>query len=562
MRHLPPTDGGRAPAAPTLAGISPRPDVDEEPMRRHTAILAVGALVAVIVLVAVAAWMAGREGDESAEPAPQPPAVLFVAGIPSHPGDLDPHTASGVSALLVLEQLYDTLVYLGPDLRPQPGLATHWEVDGDGLVWTFHLRRDVTFHDGTPLHADDVVASLQRARSTGVESPRLDLVTDLRAPDDLTVEVELDHPAADLPARLGASPRLAIVPADSIEQLDETGTPPPGTGPFRQVSPVDGAGGIDLEAVDHHTGTPRIDRLHVRVVDADTGLEALRDGRLHWLAAVEPEQVEQIEQDHALEVTRIPGLDYFHLGLNLQRPPFDERATRHAVGLALDREAIVAAARPGAATPNQTAIPAGSFWHHGHAPFRHDLDEAQALIERADIDEPVELLATDEVADSIAIAAEVAEQLAAVGLEVDVRELDFEEFLEAQAAGDFDLYALGWAGDLDPDGVYRPVHHSRGSRNYQGLVDDDIDDLLAAARQEHDLEERAELYARATEAIVDRAAYLYLYNADVLRAWSSDLRGVRVRPDGLTRFSSVRIAEPADPPDEPAEDDVGADTTS
>ena len=162
----------------------------------------------------------------------------------------------------------------------------------------------------------------------------------------------------------------------------------------------------------------------------------------------------------------------------------------------------------------------------------------------------------------MAIAEEVAEQLAAVGLEVAVREVGFEEFLEDQAAGDFDLYALGWAGDVDPDGVYRPVHHSRGLRNYQGLVDEDIDDLLGAARQEHDPEARTELYARATEAIVDRAAYLYLYNADVLRAWSSDLRGVRVRPDGLTRFASAWLAEPTDPLDEPTEDDVGADTTS
>jgi peptide/nickel transport system substrate-binding protein len=536
------------------------PDVDEEPMRRHTAILAIAALAAVIVLVAVAAWVAANQEDEAAEPPSQAATVRLVAGLPSHPGELDPHTSSGTSALLVLEQVYETLVRPGPDLRPQPGIATHWEVDDEGLIWTFHLRRDVTFHDGTPLHADDVVASLERVRTTGVESSRLDLVADLRAPDDLTVEVELERPAADLPARLGSSPRLAIGPADAIEPLDETGTPPVGTGPFRQVSPVDASGAVDLEAVDHHTSTPRIDRLDFRVVgDPDEGLAALRDGRLHWLAAVQPEHVEGIDQDDDLEVARVAGLDYFHLGLNVQRAPFDDRAMRHAVGLALDREAIVAAARPGAATPNQTGIPASSVWHHEHAPFRRDLDEARALIERTDLTEPVELLATDEVADSIAIAAEVAEQLAEVGLEVAVRDVGLEEFLDAQAAGDFDLYALGWSGDLDPDGVYRPVHHSRGSRNYQGLVDDDIDDLLGAARDEHEPEARRELYARATEEIVDRAAYLYLYNADVLRAWSGDLRGVGVRPDGLTGFASVRIAEPADTPDE---DDVGADTTS
>ena len=528
-------------------------------MRRHTAILAVGAIIAVIVLVTVAALLTGDdEQDPAAEPPPGAPPARLVVGLASHPGDLDPHTSSGMSALLVLEQIYDTLVQPAADLSPQPGLATHWDVDDEGTTWTFHLRGDVTFHDGGPLHADDVVASLRRVRAVGAESSRLDVVADLRAPDGATVEVELDRPTADLPARLGASPRLAIVPAEAIDDLDEDGTPPPGTGPFQPVGPVDEAGGLDLEAVDHHTGTPPVDHLHVRVVDPQTGIEALRDGRLQWLAAPAPEDLDELEEDDDLEVARLPGLEYFHLGLNVQRAPFDDRALRHAVGLALDREAIVAAARPGAGTPNQTAVPPGSVWHHEHGPFGHDVDEAQALFDQADLEEPVELLATDEVAESLAIAEEVAAQLADVGLEVAVRDVGFEEFLEAQAAGDFDLYALGWTGDLDPDGVYRPVHHSRGSRNYQGLVDDDVDDLLGDARQEHDPETRAELYARATEQIVDRAAYLYLYNADVLRAWSADLRGVQVRPDGLTRFASVRIVEPA----EPTEDDAGAGTTS
>lgn len=535
-------------------------------MRRHTAILAVGALVAVIVLVTVAALLAGDDADQAGEQDPRTPPVGLVAGLLGHPGDLDPHTGSGRSGALVLEQIYDTLVRPGPDLLPQPGLATRWEVSDDGLTWTFHLHRGVTFHDGTPLTADDVVASLQRVREQGTEAARLDVIAELRARDEDTVEVELDRPAADLPTRLGASPRLAIVPADAIDAIGETGTPPPGTGAFRPLGPVDDTGAVDLEAVDDHPVPARVDRLAFRVVgDHATGLTALRDGRIDWLSSLAPDDVEEVERDDDLEVGRTASVEYFHLALNLQRPPFHERALRHAVGLALDREAIVAAVREGAATPNQTAIPPSSGWHHEHAPFRRDLDVARSLVADADIDDELDLLATDAVDQSPAIAEEVAQQLAEVGLDVAVREVDLEEFLEAQSAGDFHLYALGWAGDLDPDGVYRPVHHSEGARNYQGLVDEDLDELLDDARREHDAGERAELYARVTELVVDRAAYLYLFNPDELSAWSRELRGVRVRPDGLTSFAPVRVVESAGPDDgADAEDDVDdeADATS
>lgn len=516
-------------------------------MRRHTAMITAGAVLAVVVLTIVALLAGGEEPERQAQPPPDPePAPRLVAGLGGHPGTLDPHTDVAPHGRLVLEQVYDTLVRPGPDLRVEPALAESWEVADDELTWTFRLRDDVRFHDGTALVADDVVASLERVIDHGEEAVRLDVVEELRAPDLRTVEVELRHPAADLPARLASSPRLGVVPAAALADEERT-APLPGTGPFRPTGDVDEGGTVVLEPVlAHWERTPELDRLAFVVVgEHPSGLEALRDGEIHWLASLEPRDVEEVEQDRDLELSRSEGTDHWHLALDTRQEPFDDPEVRRALGVALDRAAVVEAVRPDAASVNQTAVPAESWWHHDYAPFEHDPDAARTMLDDAGATPlSFELLATDELAESVAIAEEVATQLVEIEVDVTVRTVPLDELLQDVAAGDFDAYALGWTGGIDPDEVYWPTHHSEGERNYHGLVDEETDELLEAARREPDDEARAPLYAQATERLVDQAGQLYLFNPHRLTAWSAELRGVTLRPDGLTRFDTVAFEEP------------------
>ena len=532
-------------------------------MRRHTAIITAIVTVAVIVLIAVTALLTGEQDpDEQAQPPPPEPEPVtrLVAGLVGHPGHLDPHTNTEVHGRIVLEQVYDTLVRPGPQLRIQPALARDWEVSDDQRTWTFHLRDDVSFHDGATLTADDVVASLERVRDRGSESLRLDVVEDLSAPDDATVAIELRHPAADLPARLASSPRLGVVPAAAIE-AEEVDAPLPGTGPFRPTRAPDDHGTVVLERFeDAWEQAPLVDRLDVIVVGGRrAGLAHLQAGEIHWLASLVEQDLEDAEADEALALGRVAGLDHWHLTLDTRQAPFDDVDVRRALGMALDRGAIADAVRPGAATVNQTAIPPGSWWHHDHAPFDHDPEAARAVLEDAGHD-PLEfdLLATEEAPQSVAIAEEVADQLAEIDVEVTVRTAALEDLLSEIAAGEFDAYALGWSGGLDPDEVYWPTHHSDGERNYHGLADEETDELLEAAREEPDDQARAELYVQATERIVGQAGQLFLFNPDLLQAWSADLTGVALRADGLVRFDTVDIDGPP-AADVPVPDDPDAD---
>lgn len=528
-------------------------------MRRHTVIISAAVALLVVVLLVVGALVAGGPDDpDEPDPdaAPSPAASHLVVGLDAHPGDLDPHVSTSAAGRLVLEQVHDTLVGLGHDLLPRPGLATTWEADEDLATWTFRLRDGARFHDGSPVTAEDVVASLERIRDEGTDAHHLDVVEEVRAVDGATVEIGLTRPAADLPARLAASPRLAIVPASWLDS--ERAAPAPGTGPFRLDGDDTDDGRVVLVAAEQHwAGSPILERLEFVVApDPQRRLRALRDGQLHWAADLDPEQVAEIEDDEQLRVVRRRSVDHWFLGFNVDLPPLDDVEVRRALALALDRREIAEAVRPGAASPTQTAIPLGSAWFHRHEPRGHAPEQARERLEDAGVESlELDVLATEDLPESVDLAGVVVEQLQAVGVEASVRTLPFDELLEELPAGRFALYTLGWTGGPDPDGVYRPVHHSEGERNYHGLADDRLDEWLDAARREPDRQARAELYRRVAERAAALAAHVELYHPHVLHAAADEVQGGRLRADGLVRFDAVRLMPPGD--DQPEDDGDG-----
>lgn len=512
-------------------------------MRQHTMVVTIGLVLTLVVLLVVVALPGPGDRDQP-EPPPEPSEAVrtghLLAGLPSHPDALDPHLATSDTAFVALDQIHDTLVRLGEDLLPQPALADSWEVSDDGLTWTFALRDDVRFHDGSPLTSADVVASLERVAGDGVDAVHLDIVDGIEAPDPYTVTIHLGRPTPGLATRLGST-GTAIVPADHAVSDTPTGEPI-GTGPFRLVDTDDAT--VELERLeDHWGGAPRLEGIGFRVVaDADEALAALRAGDLDWVATVPPGRAGEVAADGSLHLARVVGLEYWFLAFNLDRQPFGDVAVRRAVAFALDRDAIAEAARPGGATPAQTPLPPDVFWRHDHAPFEHDPERARELLTDAGLDDAsLELLVTDELAASAPVADAIGGQLADVGIEVRVRTEALENLLAAQAEGDFDAFVLGWRGESDPDDLYRPPHHSEGSRNFQGFVDEKVNELLDAARAANQPAARKALYDDAVKRIVDRVPYAYLFNTDVLRAWSVDLQGIDLGPEGRVRFARAHL---------------------
>jgi peptide/nickel transport system substrate-binding protein len=483
----------------------------------------------------------GGDGGDAA-PDERTEGGTLVAAIGGDPDQLDPHATTSSFAFTVLENVYDTLVQPGDDLTMEPALAESWETSDDLLTWVFTLRQGVTFHDGSELTAEDVVASFEHIRDEGANAWRLEAIEQFEATDDHTVTMRLNRPAPNLLEQIGPFKGLAIASAEDIE-AGTLNDEPNGTGPFQLTSSTGDT--IVLEAFDDYWGDegPYLESIEFRVIpDEGVKLTNLETGEVDWIDSVPPEQVETLEGSEDLVIGRTPGNDYWYLSLNNEREPFDDPQVRQAIAYALDPEVIAQAAHFDAATPNETAIPEDSFWYHDYAPFGHDPDRAQELLDEAGADGlTIDLMVTNEFPETVTAAQVIEDQLGEVGIDVTIRTEDFTTWLGDQGDGEFDAFMLGWLGNIDPDDFYYAQHHSEGINNFQGFSDPEVDQLLDDARVEMDDDARKELYDQAAERIVDLASYIYFYNPDIVQSWGPHVTGYETRADQATRFVTTSL---------------------
>ncbi|MGH2404133.1 MAG: ABC transporter substrate-binding protein [bacterium] len=195
-------------------------------MRKLALLLAIGLLVATGFQPSTAQTTGPRYGG------------TLRMGMQTDPVGLDPHLATATATRNMMEHVYDTLVFYSASGRFTPGLAESWTTSLDGLTWTFHLRRNVKFHNGRPMTAEDIVYSINRIKDPRTRSPRagdfadVDAVT---AADPYTVIFRMKKPFAPLLAKLSNSISAAIVPKEVAEASGGLNENPVGTGPFRFV---------------------------------------------------------------------------------------------------------------------------------------------------------------------------------------------------------------------------------------------------------------------------------------------------------------------------------------
>ena len=510
-----------------------------------------GMAVAAASTVLVLAACGGGEGvdvDGDAGPgteAPESPeGGTLIAGISSQPDQLDPHVTTAYASFQILENVYDTLVAPDSEGTFEPSLAESWQTSDDGLTWTFTLREGVTFHDGSEFDSADVVYSLERM--TGEESSvawRFATVESIDAPDERTVEITLTVPTPNLLDNIGGYKGMSILPEGAAEDLDLT-TEANGTGPFTLDS--FSASGATLSAfADHWAGAPTVDGVEFQfTTESAAALTALRTGEIHWTDNVPPQDVQNLEGDQDVEVGIAPSIDYWYLALNQAQEPWDDADARRGVAFGLDRESITEATQFGAATVNQTAIPADSFWGHDYAPYEYDAEQARELLDSAGVAEGQTLgimVVTD--TEGVQAAQVMQANLAEAGIEVEIQQEESATWLDRQGEGDFDAFMWSWIGNLDPFGFYHAQHVCDGTFNFQGYCNEEVDALLEQAAAETDQDARKALYDQAAEMIVDDASYIYLYNPDVVQAWVPGLSGYEVRPDRAINFEQVVLPE-------------------
>ncbi len=487
----------------------------------------------------------GEEGTEAVaeaesqatEAAASEPAVggTLVIGSIAEPDTLDP---SFTTMGLVLDYTGATLIAKDKDNQYVPWAAESWEVSEDGLTYTFKVRQDMKFHDGTPVTAKDYAYTYTRdldPASTGAASQMLAGVTAVTAPDDYTLVITLGAPNFYLLDNLTLTDYMQPMSEAWVNsQGDSVGKSINSNGPYILKEYVTGDRAVLERNPDYtwapayaHQGPAYIEKIIFRFIpDISTIVAGLEAGEIDYINDIDVQYVTRLIELGMFDIYEgpYPGTNPY-LTINVAKPPFDDLKVRQAVAYALDRQAMIDVVLQGKGTiqygplaPSQTG-----YWDGIEAiGYGFDAEKAKSLLAEAGYalnadgimakDDQVLQLDLLTSAEFVKDAQMIQQQVKAVGIEVNIVQSEFAMMITDFLQGNYTmgLFTYGY-----PNGGILPmILHSRmeGVMNPGHVNDPDLDILLDQVNNETDVALQQQALNDAQKLIIEQAYMIPLIN--------------------------------------------------
>jgi len=438
------------------------------------------------------------------------------------PQSLDPHRYNEFLTFALLSSAYEPLVGLDRQLNVTPALAERWE-NPDAHTWRFRLRRGVRFHDGSPLRAEDVVYSLERARrlTGGTFASYLTSVETIRALDTSTVELTTTGAVTVLLAKLA---HIHVVPAGFVGGDG----PSRGTGPYRLSVADDGS--LLARAFEDYWGgraaTAAVQFLPV--IGDEERRRRLLSGDLDLLWEVSPNLAQRLEGAASCRVLRQPGLVVEILRPDVSVAPFSDSRVRRAVSLALDRPALSESIWRGYAAPADQLVGRKVLgFRPGRPPLARDLPRARRLLKEAGHASGLDVVLEYREGRR---AESIRDQLAEAGIRLTLRPRPWTQMLPRLLEGRVSLYygALvadsGDASDILSNSLGSPDARGAGDSNYSRYSNPELDRLLAEADRSDSIAKRSALLQQAMDLAMDDLPIIPLLIPEDVYAIRSDIR--------------------------------------
>jgi len=479
------------------------------------------------------------------------------------------------------ETLYDRLIEFKPGTtETTTGLVTGWESSDDGLEYTFTLREGVQFHTTdyfTPsrnFNADDVLFTYNRQLDKespwynytgtgnwfifdGMDMP--DTIKDIIKIDDYTVRFILNQPDVTILAKLALN-YGAIMSKEYADQLEAAGrmadldSAPVGTGPFRFVTYQNNAMIRYTAHEDYWAGKPKIDVLVFAITtDPAVRMQRLRAGECHMAPYPLPSDIDALERDSNIELQSMAGLNIAYMAYNTAVAPFDNVSVRHALNMAINRQAIVDGVYQNMGQIAKGGIPP-TMWGYDETlediPYAPELAR-QMLSDAGVLPLKMKIWAMPVSRPYMPNARRTAEliqsDLAKVGVEAEIVSYEWGEYLKRAREPDRDgAVILGATSDYgDPDDIlgYFFTCARAGNGSNTNWCHRPVESALQQARVTVDREARAALYAQVQREIHAAAPWLPIAHSTVVLPMAKTVKGYVMEPLGMHRFKNVDLEE-------------------
>ena len=468
---------------------------------------------------------------------------------------MDPIGHNDVPSSRACFELYDKLIARNLKGEVEPALAESWEFLSP-TEYKFNLRKGVKFHNGEELKAEDVAFTIMRAttdKGAKIRSYSQD-VKDVKVVDDYTVIIELKSPNFGFFNSLTHS-WGSILNKKAVEAAgDDYGTlaaPPVGTGPFKFLSWNKNDKYV-LERFDDFWGPkPAYKYLEIRSIpEASNRTIELETGGVDIAFPIVVNDLNRVRDNPELTLLQTPATNVSYLGFNCSKAPFDNPVVRRAISAAIDtvgmHRAVFERLGRNGSVPHSIVPGAIAYSIAAETPaHEQDVEKAQKLLKEAGVAKGTKVqLWTNERKERQDMAQIIMAQLEEIGLDAEIKVLEWGAYLNGLQEQQHDMFILGWSTSVpDPNFAMSGLLETNAGSNYTFFSNADFDAVMKAGRETPDGPERAAAYRKAQEIINDQVPMVFLHSDDNCVGIQNYVKGFAIGSDDTYDFRTVYFAE-------------------
>jgi peptide/nickel transport system substrate-binding protein len=482
-----------------------------------------------------------------------PPKDAMVVGLLAEPVTMDPPQITDLNSTRVIKRMFEGLTAqeLGT-YKIVPGLAQSWDISKDGLTYTFKLRPNVKFHDGTPLTAEAVRFCFERQMNdkgtyyaTGTYpyvKGFLGNVAGVEAVDPLTVQIKLKAALTPFLQYL-AHHSLYIYSPEALKKFGKDIVKNPvGTGPFKLETWEPGVKVVLSRNDQYWGGAPKIRQaIYVPIIEAQARLAAIKTGEIDLTMDVPPDSLADLRKDSNVVVAETNSSAVWYVTLNTRHPILKDRRVRQALNYAVNKDAIIRDILKGTAIVARGPLSPvyGSYYEENLQRYPHDLDKARALLKEAGHASGFEL--TFMVPESgsgmqspVEMATVIQANLAQVGVRAKIQTMEWGAYLKKYLEAP-DMAEMSWNPSIgDPDHMmYMLLSSDRFPPAFNAgfYQNDKVDDLLRKGRTTIDEKARIPLYKEAQKLVVEDAPWIFVDHGKQVIIHRKRVQGFKLHPN-------------------------------
>lgn len=426
----------------------------------------------------------------------------------------DPADQTNVANMQLSRMIYNPLIDLDVDLKPVPVLAEAWESNADGTQWTFHIRKDVHFHDGSPLTAKDVVYTYQRLIDPQTKSPAAANLSGLTkdsfvAVDEHTMLVKPSGPQVELPTVLATNFALIVKDGATSEQIRSD---PNGTGPFKLPEFLPGKPNYELSKNPSYwqPGLPKADCIELSAIAEPVArLAAILAGQADLATVVDPSTVLAAKDNPNISLSSSKGGTSITMGMFVDVPPFNDMRVRQALKLVIDRPEMVKTALLGFGfAGNDNPVPPNSPDAFRSDVMPRDVGKAKALLAEAGYPNgiDVELYISDVFPGTMAMGQTYQQMAADAGIRVKLNVVPAGEYWDNIWLKK--PFAVSNWGARPTTSALSVAYRKSSTWNETHWVRDDYEALLDKAASTVDETARRDLYQKAQKLLSEEGGVI------------------------------------------------------